>query len=57
MFIVEDGVASEREVSLGVRAPGRVEVKSGLEPGDTVVLEGVQKLRNGSPVTEFEPTS
>jgi membrane fusion protein (multidrug efflux system) len=57
VFIVEDGVASEREVSLGVRAPGRVEVKSGLEPGDTVVLEGVQKLRNGSPVTEFEPTS
>ncbi len=57
VFIVEDGVASEREVSLGVRAPGRVEVTSGLEPGDTVVVEGVQKLRNGSPVTEFGQTS
>lgn len=56
VFVVEDGVATEREVNLGVRAPGRVEVTSGLEPGDTVVLEGVQKLRDGSQVTEFGQT-
>jgi multidrug efflux pump subunit AcrA (membrane-fusion protein) len=25
-------------------------VKSGLKPGEEIVTEGVQKLRNGSPV-------
>jgi len=52
VYVVDDGVATEREVNLGVRAPGRVEITAGLEPGETVVIEGVQKLRSGSPVSE-----
>ncbi len=52
VYVVEDGVATEKEVSLGVRTPGRVEITTGLVPGETVVIEGVQKLRSGSPVVE-----
>ncbi len=52
VYVIKDGVATEKEVSLGVRAPGRVEIAAGLVPGETVVIEGVQKLRPGSPVVE-----
>lgn len=50
VFVVNDGSVTEREVRLGARSPGRAEVVDGLAPGDIVVAEGVQKVRNGSPV-------
>ncbi len=53
VFVVKDGVATEREVRLGIRAPGRVEITDGLSAGETVVAEGVQKLRDGAQVVEF----
>ena len=52
VYVIKDGVATEKEVSLGVRTPGRVEITTGLAAGETVVIEGVQKLRSGSPVVE-----
>ena len=42
--------AEEREVQLGVRLPGQVEVMAGLEPGELVVSHGTLKLRPGSPL-------
>lgn len=50
LFVVENDRAVEREVELGSRAPGRVEIRSGLAPGDQVIIEGVQRVRPGSPV-------
>jgi membrane fusion protein (multidrug efflux system) len=50
VYLVTDGRVREQEVKLGVRNPGRVEVVEGLSPGDTVVVEGVQKLRDGAAV-------
>ena len=35
------------EVTIGQRIPGWVEILSGLEQGDEVVVEGIQKLRSG----------
>jgi membrane fusion protein, multidrug efflux system len=35
------------EVTIGQRIPGWVEIFSGLEEGDEVVVEGIQKLRAG----------
>ena len=43
------------EVKVGLRSPGKVEVVSGLEPGDTVVTSGQQRVqRDGSAVTVVE---
>lgn len=50
VFLVNDGKAERREVALGVRQPGSVEIAEGIEAGDLVVVSGAQRLRNGSPV-------
>jgi membrane fusion protein (multidrug efflux system) len=39
-----------RKVSLGVRTPGQVEVLTGLEGGERLVVEGIQKIGPGAKV-------
>lgn len=51
IFTVDaDGVAQLKRVTAGVSHNGRVEITSGLEPGERVIIEGVQKARSGQPV-------
>jgi membrane fusion protein (multidrug efflux system) len=50
VYVVEDGKAIEREVALGIRAPGIAEIREGLSPGALVITEGAQKVRSGMPV-------
>ncbi len=50
VFIVKDNKASRRDVELGQRDVGRVEVVSGVSTGDLVVTRGVQRLRDGADV-------
>jgi membrane fusion protein (multidrug efflux system) len=52
VFVVADGEATRREVKLGKRRPGEVEIIEGLEEHERVVVEGTQNLRNGGPVRE-----
>lgn len=47
LFVVSDGNAERVEVRIGVRRPGIVEILSGVRAGDTVVVEGGLKLREG----------
>lgn len=47
VFVVEEGRASARTVRTGVRLPGRVELVSGVSPGETIVVTGHEKLREG----------
>lgn len=49
VFVVENGNASARTVRTGVRLPGRVELQSGVEPGEIIVVTGHEKLREGEP--------
>jgi multidrug efflux system membrane fusion protein len=50
-YVVEDGMAKERVLNLGMRtADGRVEVRSGLRPGEMLVVRGVEALRDGAAV-------
>jgi membrane fusion protein, multidrug efflux system len=43
------------EVKVGLRSPGKVEIVSGLEPGDTVVTSGQQRVqKDGGVVTVVE---
>jgi len=54
VFAVVDGRAERREVQVGRREPGRVELLAGVEEGERVVVEGTQKVRDGSAVTEVQ---
>lgn len=54
VFLAVDGKAELRKVTLGKREPGRVEIVSGVQVGDTVVLDGQIKLRPGVPVVTLE---
>ncbi|WP_018274176.1 efflux RND transporter periplasmic adaptor subunit [Teredinibacter turnerae] len=51
VFVIErDGertLVAKRDVALGVRRPGEVEILSGLNAGDQVVVHGGMKLRPG----------
>ena len=42
-----DNKVTQVEVTTGQRVPGWVEILGGLEEGDEVVVEGIQKLRSG----------
>ena len=50
VYVVEEGRAKERQVSLGSRRPGQVEILGGLQPGEQIVTQGVQRIRDGLPV-------
>lgn len=55
VYVVDaNNQVAQREVSLGSRTPGLVEVRSGLAVGDEIVTEGTQKLRSGLTVTKAE---
>jgi len=51
-----DDTAQIRPVKLGIRMPGSVEVVSGLQSGERVVAEGVQKVRPGGKVRGTVPS-
>ena len=50
VYLVVGGKAQQREVKLGQRMPGKVEIREGLAPGEMVVTSGQQRLREGSTV-------
>ncbi|HRE21412.1 MAG TPA: efflux RND transporter periplasmic adaptor subunit [Rhabdaerophilum sp.] len=49
-FIVKDGKIDRRVVRIGQRQKGNVEIQSGVEPGEVIVVRGVQRVRQGIPV-------
>ena len=57
VFVVDGGVASRRMVAVGRREPGRVELLAGVQAGERVVVQGTQKVREGSLVKESAPAA
>lgn len=56
VFVVDgESKAQMRPVQVGVRLAGRAEVLKGLNAGEKVVVEGVQKIGPGSPVKLAPP--
>ena len=49
-FVINNGIAEEREVTLGYSRGERVEIPTGLQAGDTVVVVGQDNLRPNVPV-------
>jgi membrane fusion protein, multidrug efflux system len=51
VYVVEKGIAKERSVKIGMRTgDGSVEILSGLAIGETIVIEGSDRLADGMPV-------
>jgi multidrug efflux system membrane fusion protein len=51
-----DSTVSVRPVKLGVTEGDRVEVLSGVAPGDRIVIDGADKLRDGAKINVRAPT-
>lgn len=54
VFVLEDGRVLPRSVETGIRTADRVQVLSGLETGDKVIVSGLERLRSGSEVEVLE---
>ena len=49
-FIIKDGKAQRRVLQTGLEAGGQVQIVSGVQPGETVVTAGNEKLKDGMEV-------
>ena len=52
VFVVRNNVVERREVRIGKRRPGSVEIVSGVAEQERVVVDGTQNVRDGSVVQE-----
>ena len=50
VYLINGNKVSERKVKLGRNLGKMVIVDSGLTPGEKIVVEGIEKLRNNSPI-------
>jgi membrane fusion protein (multidrug efflux system) len=51
VWVVVQGKATRRQVDIGVRTPGFVEARTGVEPAEQVVVGGQERLGEGVPVS------
>ena len=54
VYVIEDGKAAIRQVMIGNAIEARFEVKTGLKPGDIVVVRGNERLRPGQSVKALD---
>jgi hypothetical protein len=50
VYVVERNTAVEKRVNTGIETDTEVEIVSGLEPGEKLVIEGYQMLSNRAKV-------
>lgn len=53
VFVVEDGKAAVRRVTLGRESGMSATVETGLSPGDQVIVEGIAAVRPDAPVSAY----
>jgi membrane fusion protein (multidrug efflux system) len=54
VYVVEDGTARRRDVRIGLREPGIVEIEDGVAVGESVVSAGQMNVSDGAPVAVDE---
>ncbi len=57
VMIISEGLPVRRAVRLGAEVSGKVEVLSGVQVGDTVIVNGAVGLREGTPIRIVDPLS
>jgi len=56
LVVDENQLVERREVRIGRRRPGEVEILDGLSTGERVIVDGTQKARHGQTVRILAPT-
>src|SRR6185312_171568 len=57
VFIVNpDKTVNQRSVKLGIQDGDKVAILEGLKPGDTIVVDGADRLRDGSEIAIPDPS-
>lgn len=54
VYVLEDGKASQKKITIGERMRGSVEVRGGLAKDAKVIVGGLQRLRDGMAVRETQ---
>ncbi len=57
VWTIGDNIVSEHLVQTGLQFDGMVEIRAGVEPGDRVVVEGNEALRDGQQVEVRAPVA
>jgi RND family efflux transporter MFP subunit len=55
VFVSQDTIAQQRKVKIGQRIQSNVIVMEGIKPGEKVITEGFQRLRDGGKITLGPP--
>jgi membrane fusion protein (multidrug efflux system) len=55
--VMDGGTVEQREITLGTRDVGWIEIVEGVEAGETVVVDGLMNLRDGASVRVERPGS
>jgi RND family efflux transporter MFP subunit len=55
VFVLESGTSRLRSVQTGIERDGFIQIISGVEEGETVIVAGHEKLQDGSPVRVAAP--
>jgi membrane fusion protein (multidrug efflux system) len=55
VFVAQDTIASQHKVKLGPRIGANVAVLSGLQPGDKIITDGFQRLKDKGKITLGKP--
>jgi membrane fusion protein (multidrug efflux system) len=50
VFIVRDGKAVQRKVTVGIEDQARLQVLSGVDPGDQIIVSGHENLKDGAEI-------
>ncbi|HEY1122332.1 MAG TPA: efflux RND transporter periplasmic adaptor subunit [Haloferula sp.] len=55
VFVMKDGKAEFRDIEIGIRTSGQVQVLRGLHEGDELITTNLLRLRPGVPVQAVQP--
>ncbi|MEM7135156.1 MAG: efflux RND transporter periplasmic adaptor subunit [Myxococcota bacterium] len=56
VYVIEDGIARRREVSLGAQRDGRAQIRDGVRAGEWVVTDGMMRVVDGAPIRRVPAT-
>ncbi|MCX5863088.1 MAG: efflux RND transporter periplasmic adaptor subunit [Deltaproteobacteria bacterium] len=46
-YVIEDGKAFQRKVTVGIEGGGKVQILAGIKPGEQIAIAGNEKLKDG----------